>query len=462
VRLRRLLAVAPVLIGCTLPPAAVIVWVGERSWMPPLSVHFYGVGVSALVATLAAVVLTSAGVRAHDGRTVVVGSGFTVMAALLAVHGLVTPGVIVGRNGVIALTGGATLPVGAAVMALSGVGKLIDPRAIPKVIGLAAALAVATVAVSVAGILEPSLVPSVPAAGSREADALLVIGGVLFLSLGVRAGHTFLLTHRIADLAVVFGLGILGVSLYAALELDFTYLGWWIGHGFELLGIGVIGASTAYDLRRGRGSQTLTGTLRAGDIVQAEEAFLGARVRALMLRLAEKDVSTEEHTRRVAALTVDLGERLGLSAARLRVLATGALLHDIGKLSVADSILQKPGPLDDDEYAEIKLHTERGRDLLTELGGFDDEVKRLVLSHHERLDGSGYPHGLKADGLDLETRILAVCDVYDALVSQRVYRGAWSKEDALALLRRESGTHFDERCVRALVEAVAAPYAVAV
>jgi putative nucleotidyltransferase with HDIG domain len=244
--------------------------------------------------------------------------------------------------------------------------------------------------------------------------------------------------------------------------LSFVYLGWWIGHTFELLGIAVIGASTAYDLRRGRGSQTLSGTLRAGDIVQAEEAFLGARVRALMIRLAEKDVSTEEHTRRVAALAVDVGERLGLSASRLRVLATGALLHDIGKLSIPDAILRKPGPLDDDEFAEIKLHTERGRDLLAELGGFDDDVKRLVLSHHERLDGSGYPFGLRAEELDLETRVLAVCDVYDALVSPRVYRAAWTQEEAISLLRSESGVNFDERCVVALVEAIGTPYAVAV
>src|SRR5439155_22904177 len=129
---------------------------------------------------------------------------------------------------------------------------------------------------------------------SPEALVLLAIGALLFAGLAARAANTFLLTHRVADLAVVFGLALLGVSMYAALALEPMYLGWWLGHGFELLGIAVIGASTAYDLRRGRGSQTLTGTLRAGDIVRAEEAFLGARIRALMLRLAEKDVSTEE------------------------------------------------------------------------------------------------------------------------------------------------------------------------
>jgi putative nucleotidyltransferase with HDIG domain len=196
------------------------------------------------------------------------------------------------------------------------------------------------------------------------------------------------------------------------------------------------------------------GDLRAAELVTAEEAFLGARVRALMERLGAKDTSTEEHTRRVAMLAVEIGEQLGLSPTRLRSLAIGGLLHDIGKLSVPESILQKPDSLDDDEYAIIKLHPERGRELLNELGGFDESVGRLVLDHHERLDGSGYPRGLDGSALDLATRILAVCDVYDALVSPRVYRPAWPQEDALSLLRDESDIAFDSRCIEALERAV--------
>jgi HD-GYP domain-containing protein (c-di-GMP phosphodiesterase class II) len=248
---------------------------------------------------------------------------------------------------------------------------------------------------------------------------------------------------------------LLSASLYGALALSFMDLGWWIGHVFELLGIALVGGSVAYDLRRGSQSRPLVGDLRASEIVAAEEAFLGARVRALMVRLAEKDASTEEHTRRVAALAVEVGERLGLSSARLRSLAIGGLLHDVGKLSVPSAILRKPGPLDDDEFAAVKQHPERGRELLTELGGFDDTVKRLVLDHHERLDGTGYPRGLESGDLDLETRILAVCDVYDALVSPRVYRAAWSPERAGSLLRQEASTAFDPRCVQALLQVVA-------
>ena len=401
---------------------------------------------------VAAIALTTAGARAGDARTVVVGGGFSVMAALLAVHGLVTPGVLVGPNGVIALTGAATLPIGAAVLALSGLQQFNSPRSIRRVIALEAVLAAAILSLTLVGVLVPRVVPPVPAERSPAALLLLAIGLVLFAALAVRAANTFLLTRRVTDLAVVFGLVLLGSALYGALVLTFMDLGWWLGHLFEVVGIAVVGASVVFDLHRGRRSRPLAGDLRAVEIVASEEAYLGARVRALMIRLAEKDTSTEEHTRRVAALSVEVGERLGLSAGRLRSLAIGGLLHDMGKLSVPDAILQKPGALDEDEFAQIKLHPQRGRELLSELGGFDETVQRLVLDHHERLDGRGYPRGLDGKDLDLETRILALCDVYDALVSPRVYRPAWTMDEALALIRSETGTAFDPQCVDALLE----------
>jgi HD-GYP domain-containing protein (c-di-GMP phosphodiesterase class II) len=450
-RLRLLGSILPVLAGCCAVPVVLLAVFGRRMVMPPMWVHFYGVGVTALVATAAAVALTSVGTRRADVRTVVIAGGFSLMAALLAVHGFATPGVLLGRNGLVAISGALTLPVGGAVLALCALPRFATARAIPWVIALQTALAAGVVGLAVVGALRPALVPSVPAPKSSAALALFAVGLCFYGALGIRAAHTFLLTRRGADLAVVFGLALLAASLYGALVLTFMDLGWWLGHLFELIGIAVVGGSVAYDLHRGRRSRPLVGDLRASEIVLAEEAFLGARVRALMVRLAEKDTSTEEHTRRVASLAVAIGEHLGLSPARLRSLAIGGLLHDIGKLSVPEAILAKPGPLDHDELAVVRQHPERGRELLAELGGFDDTVKRLVLDHHERLDGRGYPRGLRGGELELETRILAVCDVYDALVSPRVYRGAWLVEQALALLDEGAGTTFDERCIDGLV-----------
>jgi HD-GYP domain-containing protein (c-di-GMP phosphodiesterase class II) len=270
----------------------------------------------------------------------------------------------------------------------------------------------------------------------------------------LRAVRTFLLTRRVLDLVVAVGLVWLATALVPALTMDYTRLGWWIGHEVELDGILVIGVAVAIDLARAAQSRPLAGDLTAAELVASEDLFLGSQVRALTVTLAEKDSYTERHTRRVALRAVQVGDELGLSRGRLRTLAIGGLVHDIGKLAIPDDILKKPGPLDDDEYETVKEHPERGYRLLTELGGFSEDVRDLVRDHHERLDGRGYPRGLTAGQLTLDARILAVCDVYDALISKRVYRDAWSEENAIHHLRTEAGTAFDERCVEALARVV--------
>jgi hypothetical protein len=437
---------------------------GHRHVMFTSDVHFEGVGLTALTAALAALALTIQGARRGDGRTVLVGTAFTVMASLLAIHGLATPGVLIGDNGVIAFTGGATLPGGAAVLALTALPALRRPKSVRPLIALQIALLASVIALGAVGMLVPSSVPNVPEPGSPEAIGALVIGLALFGLLAARALRTFLLTRRVGDLVVAIGILWLASALPPAMMLGYMQLGWWMGHGFELLGIIVVAVPVALDLRRSAQSRPLVGDVCGADLVQAEEAFLGAHVRALTLSLARKDEYTEEHTRRVALRAVQVGEVLGLTGGRLRALATGALVHDIGKLSVPNEVLQKPGPLTDEEFELIKRHPEWGDRMLIDLG-FGEDVRHLVRSHHERLDGSGYPHGTGGSLISLDVRILAVCDVYDALISTRVYRDAWTHERAVKLLRDESGTSFDARCVSALERVLAselAPIAAAV
>lgn len=418
-------------------------------------VHFVAVGQTALLATAAAIVLTAIGIRRRDSRAVLVGTAFTAMAALLALHGFATPGILVGYNGVVSFSGGATLPVGGAVLALSAIPALAGPRAVWPLLWLQGLLFAAIAVLGTVGMMFPNVVPGVPAPASTAALIVLAIGLGFYGILGLRALHTFLLTRRWADLLVVLGLAWLAGALVAALVMDFTQLGWWVGHGMELAGIACVGGAVALDLHRGVQSRALIGDLRGSELVSEEEAFLGSQIRALTVRLAEKDTYTEEHTRRVALRAVQVGEELGLPPGRLRTLAVGGLLHDIGKLSVPDEILKKPGSLDDEEFAVIKRHPEWGHKLLGELGGFSDSVRRLVLDHHERLDGKGYPNGLGGAELDIETRILTVCDVYDALLSVRVYRDAWTHDKAIGLLHEQTGSAFDATCVGALERVLA-------
>ena len=451
-RLLPLLFFAGLLAAVPLPAAHLL---GPASVSLPGWVHFVAVGQTALVATLAAITLTAVGVLRRDSRAVLVGTAFTAMAALLTIHGLATPGIIVGYNGVISFSGGATLPVGGAVLALSALPAFRGPRAVRPLLWFQGFLLAGIVALGVVGLASPSLVPSVPEPASASALAVLAVGLCFYGILGLRALHTYLLTRRLADLVVLVGLAWLAAALVAALVLDFTQFGWWVGHGLELAGIGFVGGAVALDLYRSVQSRPLVGDLRGSELVSEEEAFLGSQIRALTVRLADKDTYTEEHTRRVALRAVQVGEELGLPPGRLRTLAVGGLLHDIGKLSVPDEILKKPGSLEPGEYAVIQRHPENGKSLLRELGGFADGVLRLVHDHHERLDGTGYPRGLREAELDLDTRILAVCDVYDALISTRVYRAAWSADKALSLLFEQAGSAFDNRCVEALARVLA-------
>jgi hypothetical protein len=449
-------------LGLVVPAGALVLFREDKVALTG-DVHFYGVGISALAAAAAAIVLTAAGVKRGDGRTVLIGTAFTVMAGLLSIHGLATPGFVVGDNGVISLTGAMTLPVGGAVLALTALPALRRPRGIRAllvfdVVALAGIFALGTLAMAF-----PSVVPHVPTPGSGAAVLALAIGLALYCVLLLRTLKTYLLTRRPADLAIVVGVAWMTAALPPSLMKDYSYLIWWIGHFAELLGILVVGAAVAVDLLHGTAaSRALVGDLKASELVAQEEAFLGSRVRSLTLRLHEKDESTESHTRRVALRAVQVGEQLGLPPSSLRALAIGGLLHDIGKLAVPERILQKPTALDDDEFEVIRRHPEWGERLLGELGGFGETVRQLVRSHHERLDGTGYPDGLGEKALAVHTRILAVCDVYDALVSSRVYRPAWGAQRALEHLRAEAGSAFDAKCVAALEQVLAREQAPAV
>lgn len=436
-------------------PVATLQFLGSEHVTPGGGVHFLGVALSAMLAVVTAAALVVAGVRAADGRAVLVGSAFSLMAALLCLHGLTTPGILVGSNGVVAFTGGATLPVGGAILALSALPALRRPEAVQPLLVLLGTAITLVFGLGAASIAWPDLVPAVPEARSGPALALLVLGVVVYLVLALRAWRTWLLARRSADLLVLVGLVWLGAALVASLVLTFSDLGWWLGHGFEVVGILLVAAPVALDLSRAAPTRALVGDLTGSDLVAREEAYLGSEVRALMVALAEKDASTEEHTRRVARLAVCVGEELALTPSRLRALALGGLLHDMGKLSVPNEILTKPGPLTQAEFEVVKEHPESGVRVLRGFGGFGSSVERLVRDHHERLDGTGYPRGRREAQLDLDTRILAVCDVYDALVSERIYRPAIAPDEAMRILRKGAGVTFDGRCIEALARVLA-------
>lgn len=162
-----------------------------------------------------------------------------------------------------------------------------------------------------------------------------------------------------------------------------------------------------------------------------------------------KSPFTYGHSSRVTEYTDKIAAQLGLGDDRRRWLRRGALLHDIGKLGVSNSILDKPGKLTEEEFAKIKLHPKYTEDILSRISIFE-ELAQVAGAHHERLDGKGYHKGLKEADICLETRILTVADIYDALSAERPYRAALPVEKALAILEEDCGRAVDEHCLDAL------------
>src|SRR2546423_3061276 len=212
---------------------------------------------------------------------------------------------------------------------------------------------------------------------------------------------------------VVFTLPLIGLLAYFARERQVR-----IDHALEL--------GHAY-----RGTAMLL-----GDVVEADDAYTGS------------------HSRDVVTLVLDVANRLGLDARDRRDAEFAALLHDIGKIKVPAEIINKPGKLTDEEWKIMKTHTLEGERLLSQVGGILGNVGKLVRSCHEDWDGTGYPDGLAADDIPLVARIVRACDAFSAMTTDRAYRKARPVDEALAELRRCSGTDFDPVVVEALAAAV--------
>lgn len=183
------------------------------------------------------------------------------------------------------------------------------------------------------------------------------------------------------------------------------------------------------------------------DLTLSYDATLEGWSRVLDMR----DHVTDEHTHRVADLTVALARRMGFSDPELGHIRRGVLLHDIGKMGIPDDILQKPAALTEAEWEIMKTHPELAYQLLSRIGYLAPAMD-IPYCHHEKWDGTGYPRKLQGEEIPLSARIFAVVDVFDALTSDRPYRKAWKKEDALAFIRKQSGKHFFPEAVEAFLE----------
>lgn len=169
-------------------------------------------------------------------------------------------------------------------------------------------------------------------------------------------------------------------------------------------------------------------------------------IKALVNTLDARDVETREHSSRVVEYTLEIAREIGIAEKELDAIKYGAMLHDLGKIGVKDAILHKPGPLTPDEWEEMRQHSRKGYEMLQDVKRLKDALP-IILHHHERYDGAGYPGGLAKEAIPIGARIFAIADTLDAMTSSRPYRAALPDEVAYEEIVKNSGTQFDPQVV---------------
>jgi hypothetical protein len=223
---------------------------------------------------------------------------------------------------------------------------------------------------------------------------------------------------------------------------SYTDAAWLLRSGFFIGNGAVSGALATTLVQRRRRVEAMNHRL--------QELYAGT-LRGFGRALEMKDSETAAHCERVARNAVELGREMGMTGRSLQSLYWAGYLHDVGKLAIPSHILSKPGALAEDEYAEVQRHADLGAELVLRVSDDLRDVAEGIRGHHERWDGAGYPRGAAGTDIPLTARVLAVVDVFEALTSARPYRGPLPEDEARAMIREESGRHFDPTCAGAFL-----------
>jgi HD domain-containing protein len=427
--------------------------------------HFYIVSAVSIAAAAVAAALALATVQIGLYRVLFLCLGFMSLCAIFAVHGLTTPGILVPNlfkeysGSAVAISAYLSLAIPALFFAASYMPWLARlERRLPfwpagwlvlfVIIGLAVYAGIA--------IYRTWLIAASPLSLPPYSTALAILSIGLFFFAAMRQARIYR-RSRLSSQAFLLASFVLLADAAAAMALFQVWtFGWWYYHLLMLAAVALALYALVVERSRARSMRSVVETALELEVSIDVEEIDFEVIAALVAAVEVKDRETQGHNRRVAQLSVQIGRQLGMSATELRVLARTGLLHDVGKLGIPDAILEKQGPLDESESTIMKTHPEIGVGILKRGGHFKRELLG-VLYHHERMDGSGYPHGLRADAIPIEARIVAVADTYDVLTTDRPYRQACGGREARRIVEEAAGTHLDPRVVVALMQALDRP-----
>jgi HD-GYP domain-containing protein (c-di-GMP phosphodiesterase class II) len=414
--------------------------------------HFYIVSSVAILATVIAIAVGIAGNRLRNIQISFLSLAFISLAELFAIHGLSTPNFLMHASHLTGISASLSILLASFWLWLSSVPS--DHKIVVYLSRwqnvLVPAWTILLFIFGVAGILFPNLVDFVP----LYENPLKGFVGAITLLLNVMAIYRYYQSYRFSryplQIHIIYSACWFIVAEGIMIVAELWKLSWWLYHFLLLASMisMIIGL-----IRQNSGNKSIVMALKAlftTDPIERITSCLSPSVKALILATETRDSYTSGHNLRVTMYALKLAAELHIHPEQLRALAQGTIVHDVGKINVPDSILNKQGSLTSEERSIIQLHPVKGYEMCKTLGFMMDELG-IIRSHHERWDGTGYPDQLKGQDIPLLARIVAVVDVYDALTSNRSYRQAWSQQEVIQLLVDGKNSHFDEQCVEAWI-----------
>ncbi|HLO12145.1 MAG TPA: HD-GYP domain-containing protein [Pseudoneobacillus sp.] len=412
--------------------------------------HFIVVSAVAFLAMMIAIAVGIAGNRLRNIKVTFLSLSYISLSQMFSVHGLSTPHFLLGMTHLPGVAAQLSMVLATfwlwlsslpsdnkLVLFLSERNRLLLPIWISSLTLFA-----------ITSMLFPQMVDFIPIT-VKPLNGLLMWGTILLnVTTIYRYYQSFRYTRFPLPIAIVYSSGWLIVSQVIMVTGELWRMSWWMYH-FLLLAsmiVMLIGLFKQYTVKG-----TLVVSLRTlftNDPFERATGSISASVRNLVISTEKKDAYTAGHTFRVTLYALKLAEALHLKPETLRAIAQGTLLHDVGKIKIPETILNKPGKLTIEERLVIETHPVKGFEMCRNLGLMKEELS-IIRSHHEKWDGSGYPDQLKGENIPFLARIVAVVDVYDALTSDRSYRKAWTHEEAMRFLQDHKGSHFDPKCVDA-------------
>ncbi|MEK3726067.1 HD-GYP domain-containing protein [Paenibacillus sp. FSL H8-0034] len=414
--------------------------------------HFYIVSSVALLASIIAIAVGISGSRVRNIKISFLAMAFISLAEIFSVHGLSTPNMLIHMSHLPGVAAQGSVLLASFWLWLSSVSS--DNGFIVRLSRWRQWLVpVWTIGLGLLGAAALSfshLIEWIPLDGFASkwlsTGAVVVLNGMTMY----RYHQSYRYSRFPLQAAIVYSCCWM-INAQLIMVLGETWLlSWWLYHFLLLASMLVM----LYGLfKQYAANQSMTLVIRSlftNDPVERITSCLSPSVKELVLATEIKDMYTAGHNFRVTMYALRLAEEMQLKPEQLRALSQGAIVHDVGKNTIPDAILNKPGRLTPEERFIIETHPVKGYEMCRNLGFMKEELD-IIRSHHEKWDGTGYPDRLLGEEIPLLARIVAVADVYDALTSTRSYRKAWSHEEAIAFLKEHSGSHFDPLCVHAWV-----------